>query len=148
MSSEHDKTSYITKPLMGAIPACTQELNREDLWRRGGISSRRMVIGSRAPVCTFNECRGCRFKCTSEQVPVDANDPMNSAYHYRCVCHRWFKSQRVAYDNDSMGRGVCVCLWCFSLSMSPGSSWQPIRMLTTTLSFLSVFHQICLVSIF
>uniref|UniRef100_A0A0E0JSP4 Stomagen C-terminal domain-containing protein n=1 Tax=Oryza punctata TaxID=4537 RepID=A0A0E0JSP4_ORYPU len=50
--------------------------------------ARRMLIGSTAPICTYNECRGCRFKCTAEQVPVDANDPMNSAYHYKCVCHR------------------------------------------------------------
>ncbi|RCV28723.1 hypothetical protein SETIT_5G425700v2 [Setaria italica] len=50
--------------------------------------ARRMLIGSMAPICTYNECRGCRFKCTAEQVPVDANDPMNSAYHYKCVCHR------------------------------------------------------------
>ncbi|KAG0540698.1 hypothetical protein BDA96_03G431400 [Sorghum bicolor] len=50
--------------------------------------TRRMLIGSIAPICTYNECRGCRFKCTAEQVPVDANDPMNSAYHYKCVCHR------------------------------------------------------------
>ncbi|KQK11169.1 uncharacterized protein LOC100835926 [Brachypodium distachyon] len=50
--------------------------------------ARRMLIGSIAPICTYNECRGCRFKCTAEQVPVDANDPMNSAYHYKCVCHR------------------------------------------------------------
>uniref|UniRef100_A0ACD5WNB5 Uncharacterized protein n=1 Tax=Avena sativa TaxID=4498 RepID=A0ACD5WNB5_AVESA len=50
--------------------------------------ARRMMIGSTAPICTYNECRGCRSKCTAEQVPVDANDPMNSAYHYKCVCHR------------------------------------------------------------
>ncbi|KAE8800451.1 EPIDERMAL PATTERNING FACTOR-like protein 9 [Hordeum vulgare] len=50
--------------------------------------ARRMLIGSIAPICTYNECRGCRSKCTAEQVPVDANDPMNSAYHYKCVCHR------------------------------------------------------------
>ncbi|XP_047058884.1 uncharacterized protein LOC124666387 isoform X2 [Lolium rigidum] len=50
--------------------------------------ARRLMIGSTAPMCTYNECRGCRFKCTAEQVPVDANDPMNSAYHYKCVCHR------------------------------------------------------------
>ncbi|URD81204.1 IPPc [Musa troglodytarum] len=55
-------------------------------WRDG--SGRRLLIGSTAPVCTYNECRGCRFKCSAEQVPVDAGDPMNSAYHYRCVCHR------------------------------------------------------------
>ncbi|KAM0935805.1 putative stomagen [Dioscorea sansibarensis] len=47
----------------------------------------RLMIGSMAPTCTYNECRGCRFRCKAEQVPVDANDPINSAYHYRCVCH-------------------------------------------------------------
>ncbi|CAA6668181.1 unnamed protein product [Spirodela intermedia] len=40
------------------------------------------------PTCSYNECRGCRFRCSAEQVPVDANDPINSAYHYRCVCHK------------------------------------------------------------
>ncbi|OVA08680.1 hypothetical protein BVC80_1611g33 [Macleaya cordata] len=51
-------------------------------------NSRRLMIGSTAPICTYNECRGCKFKCRAEQIPVDANDPINSAYHYRCVCHR------------------------------------------------------------
>ncbi|ONK72542.1 uncharacterized protein A4U43_C04F20490 [Asparagus officinalis] len=50
-------------------------------------NARRLLIGSIAPTCTYNECRGCRFKCRSEQVPVDAKDPINSAYRYRCVCH-------------------------------------------------------------
>ncbi|KAG6388333.1 hypothetical protein SASPL_149758 [Salvia splendens] len=50
--------------------------------------SRRLLIGSVAPTCTYNECRGCRFKCRAEQVPVEGNDPINSAYHYKCVCHR------------------------------------------------------------
>ncbi|XP_008244706.1 PREDICTED: EPIDERMAL PATTERNING FACTOR-like protein 9 [Prunus mume] len=50
--------------------------------------ARRLMIGSTAPTCTFNECRGCKFKCRAEQVPVEGNDPINSAYHYRCVCHR------------------------------------------------------------
>ncbi|CAD5192130.1 unnamed protein product [Musa acuminata subsp. malaccensis] len=40
------------------------------------------MIGSRVPLCTYNECRGCRFKCSAQQVPVDANDPINSPYHY------------------------------------------------------------------
>ncbi|KAH7670522.1 hypothetical protein IHE45_10G032500 [Dioscorea alata] len=53
------------------------------------IKSRRSMIGSTAPTCTYNECRGCRYRCRAEQVPVDANDPANSAYHYRCVCHKW-----------------------------------------------------------
>ncbi|KAF9606074.1 hypothetical protein IFM89_023097 [Coptis chinensis] len=49
---------------------------------------RRLLIGSTAPTCTYNECRGCKFRCRAEQIPVDANDPINSAYHYRCVCRR------------------------------------------------------------
>ncbi|KAJ4748571.1 EPIDERMAL PATTERNING FACTOR-like protein 9 [Rhynchospora pubera] len=48
----------------------------------------RKMIGSTAPACTFNECKGCKFKCSAEQVPVDASDPMNSAYRYKCICHR------------------------------------------------------------
>ncbi|KAJ7961653.1 EPIDERMAL PATTERNING FACTOR-like protein 9, partial [Quillaja saponaria] len=49
---------------------------------------RRLMIGSTAPTCTYNECRGCKYRCRAEQVPVEGNDPINSAYHYRCVCHR------------------------------------------------------------
>ncbi|ESQ56436.1 hypothetical protein EUTSA_v10026516mg [Eutrema salsugineum] len=52
------------------------------------LNLRRLMIGSTAPTCTYNECRGCRYKCRAEQVPVEGNDPINSAYHYRCVCHR------------------------------------------------------------
>ncbi|KAL5702934.1 hypothetical protein ACHQM5_028093 [Ranunculus cassubicifolius] len=51
-------------------------------------NARRFLIGSTAPICTYNECRGCKFRCRAEQIPVDANDPINSAYHYKCVCHR------------------------------------------------------------
>ncbi|KAG9154356.1 hypothetical protein Leryth_000797 [Lithospermum erythrorhizon] len=51
-------------------------------------SSRRMMIGSVAPICTYNECKGCIYKCRAEQVPVESNDPLHSPYHYRCVCHR------------------------------------------------------------
>ncbi|XP_061356848.1 EPIDERMAL PATTERNING FACTOR-like protein 9 isoform X2 [Gastrolobium bilobum] len=51
-------------------------------------NSRRLMIGSTAPTCTYNECRGCKYKCRAEQVPVEGNDPINSPYHYRCVCHR------------------------------------------------------------
>ncbi|KAH7838462.1 hypothetical protein Vadar_026749 [Vaccinium darrowii] len=47
-----------------------------------------MMIGSIAPTSTYNECRGCQYKCRAEQVPMERNDPINSAYHYRCVCHR------------------------------------------------------------
>ncbi|KAL6339372.1 hypothetical protein AAG906_032901 [Vitis piasezkii] len=50
-------------------------------------NSRRLMIGSTRPTCTYNECRGCKYKCRAEQVPVEGNDPINSAYHYRCVCH-------------------------------------------------------------
>lgn len=51
-------------------------------------NSRRLMIGSITPTCTYNECRGCKNKCMAEQVPVVGNDPVNSPYHYRCVCHR------------------------------------------------------------
>ncbi|XP_039021181.1 EPIDERMAL PATTERNING FACTOR-like protein 9 [Hibiscus syriacus] len=51
-------------------------------------SWRRLMIGSTAPTCTYNECRGCKYKCRAEQVPVEGNDPIHSAYHYKCVCHR------------------------------------------------------------
>ncbi|KAJ9169827.1 hypothetical protein P3X46_017976 [Hevea brasiliensis] len=50
-------------------------------------NSRRLMIGSTAPTCTYNECRGCKYKCRAEQVPVEGNDPINSPYHYKCVCH-------------------------------------------------------------
>ncbi|KAK3123918.1 hypothetical protein QOZ80_8AG0637950 [Eleusine coracana subsp. coracana] len=52
-----------------------------------GGSERRLLVGSRVPTCTYNECRGCRHRCSIQQVPIDASDPINSAYHYRCVCH-------------------------------------------------------------
>ncbi|KAJ4825063.1 EPIDERMAL PATTERNING FACTOR-like protein 9 [Turnera subulata] len=61
-----------------------QDSNEDHLSR----DSRRLMIGSTAPTCTYNECRGCKYKCRAEQVPVEGNDPINSAYHYRCVCHR------------------------------------------------------------
>ncbi|XP_031481263.1 EPIDERMAL PATTERNING FACTOR-like protein 9 [Nymphaea colorata] len=54
----------------------------------GNRKGRRILIGSTAPICTYNECRGCKTRCRAEQVPVDANDPINSAYRYRCVCQR------------------------------------------------------------
>lgn len=59
----------------------------EQNWRMRN-SIRRLMIGSTAPICTYNECRGCKYKCRAEQVPVEGNDPINSPYHYRCVCHR------------------------------------------------------------
>ncbi|KAI3450801.1 hypothetical protein Pfo_007466 [Paulownia fortunei] len=63
------------------ISSAERELNLKD-------NSKRLLIGSVAPTCTYNECRGCRYKCRAEQVPVEGNDPINSAYHYKCVCHR------------------------------------------------------------
>ncbi|OMP08752.1 hypothetical protein COLO4_06154 [Corchorus olitorius] len=51
-------------------------------------NSRKLMIGSTAPTCTYNECRGCKYKCRAKQVLVEGNDPINSAYHYKCVCHR------------------------------------------------------------
>ncbi|CAA7405012.1 unnamed protein product [Spirodela intermedia] len=63
-------------------------LSREKVWTWRSKNVRRLMIGSTAPTCSYNECRGCRFRCSAEQVPVDANDPINSAYHYRCVCHK------------------------------------------------------------
>ncbi|XXG78721.1 hypothetical protein AAC387_Pa08g2606 [Persea americana] len=66
----------------------TQGVSRGELRRWKNRNSRRLMIGSTAPTCTYNECRGCRYKCKAEQIPVDANDPINSAYHYKCVCHR------------------------------------------------------------
>ncbi|KAH6810620.1 stomagen [Perilla frutescens var. frutescens] len=58
-----------------------QTLSFKDGWKR-------LLIGSVAPVCTYNECRGCKFRCIAEQVPIEGNDPINSAYYYKCVCHR------------------------------------------------------------
>ncbi|XP_024968411.1 EPIDERMAL PATTERNING FACTOR-like protein 9 [Cynara cardunculus var. scolymus] len=60
---------------------------RSNVWI-GKNSSRQSVIGSVMPTCTYNECRGCKYRCKAEQVPVEGNDPINSAYHYRCICHR------------------------------------------------------------
>ncbi|KAL6497838.1 hypothetical protein OROHE_026865 [Orobanche hederae] len=57
-----------------------------ELYLKGDTKS--SLIGSVAPTCTYNECRGCKYKCRADQVPVEGNDPMNSAYHYKCVCHR------------------------------------------------------------
>ncbi|KAL0389908.1 UNVERIFIED_CONTAM: EPIDERMAL PATTERNING FACTOR-like protein 9 [Sesamum calycinum] len=61
-----------------------REINLKDV-------SKRVLIGSVAPTCTYNECRGCKYKCRAEQVPVEGNDPINSPYHYKCVCHRMHK---------------------------------------------------------
>ncbi|KAL0927908.1 hypothetical protein M5K25_002131 [Dendrobium thyrsiflorum] len=65
-----------------------RERSSWELKEKSSGGARRLLIGSIAPHCTYNECRGCRFKCQAEQVPVDANDPMNTAYRYLCVCHR------------------------------------------------------------
>ncbi|XP_020552592.1 EPIDERMAL PATTERNING FACTOR-like protein 9 [Sesamum indicum] len=50
--------------------------------------SKRLLIGSVVPICTYNECKGCKHKCTAMQVPVQGNDPVNSPYRYKCVCSR------------------------------------------------------------
>ncbi|KAH0469885.1 hypothetical protein IEQ34_001443 [Dendrobium chrysotoxum] len=65
-----------------------RERSSWELKEKSSGGARRLMIGSIAPHCTYNECRGCRFKCQAEQVPVDANDPMNTSYRYLCVCHR------------------------------------------------------------
>ncbi|KAF7825873.1 EPIDERMAL PATTERNING FACTOR-like protein 9 [Senna tora] len=68
-----------------------RELSLQDWQGRNMMkmrNSRRLMIGSTAPTCTYNECRGCKYKCSAQQVPVEGNDPVNSPYHYRCVCHR------------------------------------------------------------
>ncbi|XP_066350890.1 uncharacterized protein [Miscanthus floridulus] len=69
-----------TAAATGGWPA----LNKEQETATGG---RRMLVGSRAPTCTYNECRGCRHRCSVQEVPIDASDPINSAYHYKCICH-------------------------------------------------------------
>ncbi|TVU04967.1 hypothetical protein EJB05_48112, partial [Eragrostis curvula] len=57
------------------------------LKKQQASGGRRLLIGSRAPTCTYNECRGCRHRCSVQEVPIDASDPINSAYHYKCICH-------------------------------------------------------------
>ncbi|KAJ7950563.1 EPIDERMAL PATTERNING FACTOR-like protein 9 [Quillaja saponaria] len=41
---------------------------------------KRLMIGSTTPTCSYNECRGCKYRCKAEQVPVEGNDPIHSAY--------------------------------------------------------------------
>ncbi|KAF3780324.1 EPIDERMAL PATTERNING FACTOR-like protein 9 [Nymphaea thermarum] len=75
----------------GQLPPNTHHSGEGNLQEVSGgsdRSARRLLIGSTAPICTYNECRGCKTRCSAEQVPVNANDPMNSAYRYRCICHR------------------------------------------------------------
>eukprot|EP01018_Ginkgo_biloba_P010492 Gb_18813 [translate_table: standard] len=72
----------------GSIEASSQPDNKIFQTDHVVTTTRRLLIGSTAPICTYNECRGCKTKCRAEQVPVDANDPLNSAYHYRCICHK------------------------------------------------------------
>uniref|UniRef100_A0A7N0TRX9 Stomagen C-terminal domain-containing protein n=1 Tax=Kalanchoe fedtschenkoi TaxID=63787 RepID=A0A7N0TRX9_KALFE len=59
-----------------------QDIQGANFW----YTSRRLMIGSTMPTCTYNECRRCKYRCIAEQIPVEGNDPINSAYHYRCVC--------------------------------------------------------------
>uniref|UniRef100_A0A7N0USZ2 Stomagen C-terminal domain-containing protein n=1 Tax=Kalanchoe fedtschenkoi TaxID=63787 RepID=A0A7N0USZ2_KALFE len=61
-----------------------QDISGLGLWDK----ARRFMIGSTMPTCTYNECRGCKYKCIVQQIPVEGNDPINSSYHYRCVCRR------------------------------------------------------------
>ncbi|CAO2211575.1 unnamed protein product [Urochloa humidicola] len=68
----------------GNLPAALK--NKQQTEAAGG-TGRRMLVGSRAPTCTYNECRGCRHRCSIQEVPIDASDPINSAYHYKCICH-------------------------------------------------------------
>ncbi|XP_024024220.1 uncharacterized protein LOC21398921 [Morus notabilis] len=89
-----ESRSQVALPYRERISDIFSPTQKESLFQ-GGINKevlmkkiRRMMIGSTAPTCTYNECRGCRYKCRAEQVPVEGNDPINSAYHYRCVCHR------------------------------------------------------------
>ncbi|KAL6900752.1 hypothetical protein ACP4OV_005428 [Aristida adscensionis] len=65
----------------------TTAARKEGAAAGGGGGGRRALVGSRAPTCTYNECRGCRRRCSAEEVPIDASDPINSAYRYKCVCH-------------------------------------------------------------
>ncbi|KAF8653782.1 hypothetical protein HU200_061900 [Digitaria exilis] len=68
-------------------PAAVLNEERRTAAAAGVAGMRRMLVGSRAPTCTYNECRGCRHRCSVQEVPIDASDPINSAYHYRCICH-------------------------------------------------------------
>jgi anaerobic selenocysteine-containing dehydrogenase len=76
-------TTTTTTTAAGGWPA----LNKEQETAAGGGRRRRTLVGSRAPTCTYNECRGCRHRCSVQEVPIDASDPINSAYHYKCICH-------------------------------------------------------------
>ncbi|KAI9120066.1 hypothetical protein K1719_009035 [Acacia pycnantha] len=66
----------------------TKNQEQQSLEARMMKISGRKMIGSTLPTCTYNECRGCKHKCIAKQVPVEGNDPLNSPYHYRCICHR------------------------------------------------------------
>ncbi|CAO2202622.1 unnamed protein product [Urochloa humidicola] len=68
-------------------PAAFNNNNKQKQAAAGAGGGRRMLVGSRAPTCTYNECRGCRHRCSIQEVPIDASDPINSAYHYKCICH-------------------------------------------------------------
>ncbi|KAM7501629.1 hypothetical protein LguiB_000533 [Lonicera macranthoides] len=83
------------------------------------------MIGSVAPICTYNECRGCKYKCRAEQVPVEGNDPMNSAYHYKSRTG-YFQISRLGYlQNPKMISSGPIKIWhveitkihAFSVSM-------------------------------
>ncbi|XP_030935461.1 EPIDERMAL PATTERNING FACTOR-like protein 9 isoform X1 [Quercus lobata] len=95
-------------------------------------NSRRLMIGSTAPTCTYNECRGCKYRCRAEQVPVEGNDPVNSAYHYKCVCHRCEGVSRV-----TKVRGLQVGTW------NGPESWTLASKGSHALTYLASFVMIC-----
>ncbi|XP_039013782.1 EPIDERMAL PATTERNING FACTOR-like protein 9 [Hibiscus syriacus] len=77
------------------ILPCQQSVSFSHPWELQGSNepkmdrhSRRLMIGSTSPTCTYNKCRGCKYKCRAEQVPIEGNNTINSAYRYKCVCHR------------------------------------------------------------
>ncbi|XP_028120532.1 EPIDERMAL PATTERNING FACTOR-like protein 9 isoform X1 [Camellia sinensis] len=91
LASPGSRTQVLFSYIRRAHQSSTSErefLMQDSIKQWMNRNSRRAMIGSTAPTCTYNECRGCKYKCSAEQVPVEGNDPINSAYHYKCVCHR------------------------------------------------------------
>ncbi|KAG0524426.1 hypothetical protein BDA96_07G210100 [Sorghum bicolor] len=85
--SRRSSTEALTTTTTTAAAGGWTALDTEQQAAAGGGGRRRMLVGSRAPTCTYNECRGCRHRCSVQEVPIDASDPINSAYHYKCICH-------------------------------------------------------------
>ncbi|XP_008678376.1 uncharacterized protein [Zea mays] len=85
-SGSEEEAPMTTTAAAAGWPVLNTEQQQAIITGVGG--GRRKLVGSRAPTtCTYNECRGCRHRCSVQEVPIDASDPINSAYHYRCVCH-------------------------------------------------------------